>query len=102
MRLALILVLMLLATAAHAEVLTYQGSNRWVAQADAAPLRALTTKAKKGTTHFTVQLPEQHRKLAVERLEILRHILETAAGKGITLEEVQGTSPASTLTVIAD
>lgn len=82
--------LLLASPAAFSETLTYRGTNRWVAQDDAAPLRKLTAAAAKGTRHFDVRLPEQQRPLSVERLEILRHLLEKSAKSGIILEEIDG------------
>ena len=92
--LAASLALLLSVPPAHAETLAYQGANRWVSQPDAAPLRALIAKAKQGSTRFAVHLPDNDRALATARLEVLRDLLEKAAGKPVTLSEAD-TGPAA-------
>lgn len=87
--------MLLLPALGIAEVLTYRGSNRWVAQEDAAPLRKLTAAAGKGHTHFSVRLPAGQRELAVERLEVLQGILEKSAKSGVVLEETSGPAAAA-------
>lgn len=82
--------------------LTYKGTQRWVAQADAAPLRALSKTARTlKTNRFTVILPSQNRELAVERLLVVRDILSTNLKTQVVLEEIAGETPANTLTVQA-
>ena len=84
----------------YAEPLPYQGSNNWVAQADAKPLRALLAHARQGKTHFLVTLPADNRPRATARLEILRDLLEREAKTGITLEETAtGTATPNTLEI---
>jgi hypothetical protein len=95
---------LLLGAATHAETLTYQSANKWVAQADNAPLRALLAQAKQGHTRFTARLPDDNRDLAADRLMVLRDLLEKAAGTGVTITETQsGPAPApNTLAVTAE
>jgi hypothetical protein len=102
---SLLALLVMVANAAQAETLVYQGTNKWVAPADNAPLRALTAQAKAGKTSFTVTLPAENRDLAVTRLEILTDILEKAAPKGagvVLTESATGSAAANTLEVVAE
>lgn len=102
MKTVLALALVLFAATAQAETLVYQGSNKWVAPADNAPLRSLTAKARAGKTSFTVTLPEGNRALSVARLEVLSDILDKAApaGKGVVMTEAgSGVAGANTIEV---
>ncbi|MFZ2586927.1 MAG: hypothetical protein WAZ18_02205 [Alphaproteobacteria bacterium] len=88
---------------ALAETLVYKANNHWVAQDDAKPLRALLAKARAGQTRFTVMLPEQGRKLATARLEIIRDLLEREAKQGVILQEAAtGNAAGNTVEVVAE
>jgi hypothetical protein len=83
---------------AKSYTLTYQNQNKWVSQADNAPLRALVDEAKaKKVRVFHVFFPSQKRELAVARLKILRDILTRSLAEGVVLVEVEGTAEANTL-----
>jgi len=105
MTLALGLIALTVSSNATAEAggsftLPYKGENRWVASNDGKDLRTLIkTARKKKATHFYVQLPEEGRTASIERLIVLRDILEKNLKSGITLEEVDGTPEANTLAV---
>jgi hypothetical protein len=77
--------------------LTYQASNRWVAEADNAPLRALLRAAKRGTTTFQVGLPKDNRALGLARVEVLQGLLQREAKRGIIMEEYGVARRANTL-----
>jgi hypothetical protein len=71
----------------------YQKQNRWVAKEDAKELRILLKTAKKeNATNFAVKLPEENRTVTIERLIVLRDILEKQLKKAVTIEEIEGTS----------
>ena len=71
--------------------LVYKKENRWVAKEDAKGLRALLKKARKVKhTNFLVQLPTEKRDVAIERLMVLRDILEQQVGSAVTIEETDG------------
>lgn len=72
--------------------LPYKKENRWVSKEDAADLRALIRDAKKAKTmHFYAQLPEDKRNVSIERLIVLRDILERQMKIGIIIEEIDST-----------
>lgn len=71
--------------------LIYQKENRWVAIDDANGLRSLLRDAKKEKIYsFNVKLPTTNRDVTVERLIVLRDILEKQLGKAVTIEEIDG------------
>ena len=84
-------------TVAHAKeyVLPYKKENRWVATEDATDLRNLLSEAReKKLGHYYVQLPAEKRDISIERLMVLRDILEKQVKTGIIIEEVtEGTTP---------
>ncbi len=86
---------------AESYTLTYQKENRWVAQKDKEPLRALLQTSKKNKTfHFMVTLPKEKRPLSIERLNILRDILLGSLNvPHLIIEEVPGTTPHNTLLI---
>lgn len=72
--------------------LVYQKQNRWVATEDATGLRTLLSTAKKeNVTNFQVKLPEENRTVTIERLIVLRDILEKQLKMAVTIEEIEGT-----------
>lgn len=78
-------------TAADSFELNYKKQNRWVAKEDAADLRNLLKTAKKqNMTQFYVKLPKENRTVTIERLVVLRDILEKQLKKAVTIEEVSG------------
>lgn len=86
------------ANAVEKFILTYQKQNEWVAQQDAEPLRNLIALAKKGKhTNFKVILPPSKRKLSINRLVVLRDILERQLKQSFIIEEVKGTANANTI-----
>lgn len=71
--------------------LIYKAENRWVATEDATSLRALIKETKaKNQRMFTVVLPEENRDISIERLVVLRDILEQQTKQGVVIEEVVG------------
>ena len=74
--------------------LIYQNQNRWVAKEDATSLRTfLRTAKKENITNFVVKLPEDgNRTVNIERLIVLRDILEKQLKKAVTIEEVEGSA----------
>jgi hypothetical protein len=109
MRCALLLANLLLAGVAASDAhaaepakswtLVYRESNKWVAQEDNKPLRALMKATQEGARHFEVRLPASNRDLAVARLEVLRDLMAREAQEGILLEEVEGNVQAGTIWV---
>ncbi len=80
--------------------LVYQAENKWVAQEDNEPLRALIQRARvEGFSHFQVQLPAEGREVSIRRLEVLVDILEQSLKRGILIEEVRGDAEANTLNI---
>lgn len=91
----LVLTLLMAGTATFAKEysLPYKNENRWVAKEDAKALRSLIRDAKKTKmTHFYVQLPEEKRNVSVERLMVLRDILERQVKGGIIIEEIESSN----------
>ena len=88
-----------MAIPAAAVTLTYQQSNKWVAQADNTPLLQLMAAAKKGQTHFTATLPKTNRPLSLQRLLILKDILAREAGQPVVIEESSQTTKPNTLII---
>ena len=89
----LTLTLLLLPSLAWAEegyVLTYRGQNEWVAQEDMKPLRQLLKDAKtKRLTNFTVaRNPQDNEQRGVNRVLILRDILNKNIKVPLTITEV--------------
>ena len=85
---------------AAGHILAYKDQNKWVAQQDAAPLKALLDEAKSNDSRvFEVILPADNRELAIGRLKVLRDILEKSLGHGVLLQEINGNTDANTLTV---
>jgi hypothetical protein len=84
---------------ASAEVLTYQGDNKWVASEDNKPLQALLKAARGGKTHYTVKLPTERRELAITRLEVVRDLLAREAKAAVIMEEGNGSAKKDTLVV---
>lgn len=85
--------LLAFATPAFAKdyTLVYQKQNRWVAKEDASGLRSLLKEARDSKrTGFLVQLPPKNRDVTIERLMVLRDILEKQVGKAVTIEEIDG------------
>jgi len=81
-------------------VLQYQKANRWVATEDAATLRSFLRKAKKlKIQKFEVILPRSKRHVALERLIVLRDMLEQQTKNGVILEEVAGKTNRNTITI---
>lgn len=81
-------------------ILPYKKENHWVAKEDASMLRQLIKTAKsKKIKHFYVQLPEEKRDVSIQRLLILRDILEKQVKSGIILEEIDGTNKANSLVI---
>lgn len=79
-------------------VLKYQKNNRWVAKEDAKPLRDFIKTAKsKNQRIFTAILPEEKREVSIERLVVIRDILEQQMKKGVIIEETAGETPENTL-----
>ena len=86
--------------AADQFTLQYQKDNRWIAQAEAAELRNLINTAKsKSVTNFKVSLAKEDRKLTIERLIVLRDILESSLKQSIIIEE-QAQNSASVNTIL--
>jgi hypothetical protein len=86
------------AMAADKFILTYQSKNQWVSQNEAEPLRDLIKAAKSGKhTHFKVILPPSKRDLSVNRLIVLRDILERQLKHSFIIEEIKGVANANTL-----
>lgn len=80
--------------------LIYQGENRWVAKEDATSLRSLIHEAKnKKQRMFTVVLPEEERDISIERLVVLRDILEQQTKQGVVIEEVVGDTDKNSIIV---
>lgn len=68
--------------------LKYKAQNRWVAQEDASGLRTMLKDAQKqNIQHFFVELPSTKRDVTIERLIVLRDILEKQLGNAVTIEE---------------
>lgn len=93
MRYALLFALLLLPAAVMAEggyTLTYRGSNEWVAQEDAKPLRQLLkdAKAKKVTDFTFARNSADDEARSNNRVLILRDILNKNIKAPITLTEV--------------
>lgn len=85
---------------AKAYTLPYENENRWVAKQDAAELRELVRTAKsEGINHFYVQLPESDRTVSLERLMVLRDILERQVKGRIIIEEVDENKEANKILV---
>ncbi len=86
---------------AESFTLQYQKNNHWVAQDDAKPLRALLAEAQKGKAdYFMVSLPNStDRNTSIERLIVLRDILEGKLKTNIVLEEEQKDAPDNSLVV---
>lgn len=82
--------------------LPYKKDNRWVAKEDAKELRLLVKEAKKTKKyHVQVQLPEKaNTQLYLERLEILRKILERNLKRGVIIEQVAGNATSNKITVM--
>lgn len=86
------------AIAADKFIMAYKGKNEWVSQDDAEPLRELIKVAKSGKhTHFKVILPPSKRDLSVNRLIVLRDILERQLKHSFIIEEIKGVANANTL-----
>lgn len=87
---------------AETYTLVYQKQNHWVAQEDAAPLRALVKEAKKRKDrHFRIQLPaDANPDLYLERLKILRKILQQNVNGGAIIEQIPGETPAPNMLVV--
>lgn len=80
--------------------LKYQKENRWVAKEDAKPLRSLIKEAKaKKQRIFSVILPEEKRDISIERLVVIRDILEQQTKQGIIIEEQVGNTKANTIVI---
>tara|TARA_R110000868_G_scaffold190862_1_gene434871 strand:+ start:170590 stop:170919 length:330 start_codon:yes stop_codon:yes gene_type:complete len=80
--------------------LSYKKDNRWVAQEDATGLRNLLKDAKKNKAeHFYVQLPTDNREITIERLIVLRDILEKQLKTAVTIEETDNTSDTNQMIV---
>lgn len=75
------------------ELLVYQGTNKWVAPEQNAPLTRVLNQARQGTAHFLVRCPTAGRTLCLARLDILQDLLSKAAGQGVVLQEVLGEQP---------
>ena len=75
------------------ELLVYQGSNKWVAPQQNAPLTRLLNEARQGTIHFLVRCPNAGRSLCLARLDVLQDLLSKAALQGVVLQEGSGGSP---------
>ena len=81
--------------------LVYQKQNRWVATEDATGLRNLLKTAKsQNVTNFLVKLPEGNRTVVIERLIVLRDILEKQLKKAVTIEEIEGTAEENHISVM--
>jgi hypothetical protein len=81
------------ALAQAGELLVYQGSNKWVAPQQNAPLTRLLNEARQGTTRFLVRCPNAGRSLCLARLDVLQDLLSKAALQGVVLQEGSGGSP---------
>jgi hypothetical protein len=79
--------------ACAAELLVYQGNNKWVAAQENAPLTRLLNQARQGTTHFLVRCPNAGRLLCLARLDVLQDLLSKAAQQGVVLQEAVGNTP---------
>lgn len=75
------------AMAQGGELLVYQGSNKWVATQQNAPLTRVLNAARQGATHFLVRCPSAGRTLCLARLDVLQDLLSKAAGEGVVLQE---------------
>lgn len=86
---------------AESFTLPYQKSNHWVAQDDAEPLRALLeAAATQKADYFMVAIPNgTDRNTSIERLIVLRNILEGKLKGNIVLEEELKDAPTNTLVV---
>lgn len=88
------------AFAADSFFLTYKGENRWVAADDATDLRTLVKLARKQkATYFNAILPKNKRDTSIERLIVLRDILEKNLRSGIIIEEIDGETPDNSLEI---
>ncbi len=88
------------ATAKDSFDLVYKKQNRWVATEDAKGLRALLKTAKQqNVTNFFVQMPKEDRAVNIERLIVLRDILQKQLKKAVTIEEVEGATKANLIQV---
>jgi hypothetical protein len=83
-------------------VLPYRGDNRWVHVDDNRPLVALFEAARvRNAATFDVIVPDNAASLATtERLEVLATLLSGRQKKGVTLRQINGATPANTLTVL--
>lgn len=80
-------------------VLTYQGNNKWVAEAQNASLRGVLRAARGGATHFEVRLPAGQRDLNISRLEVLRDLMARESKGAIIIEEIAGDVKSGTIWV---
>ena len=81
--------------------LNYRKKNRWVAQDDIKSLRTLLSESKKkGVNHFFVRIPEDNRGLTIERLVVLRDILEKSLKQSIVIEEVPGDAKSNQIVIM--
>ncbi len=97
---ACILMLFPMLSMAETYTLKYKDSNKWVAAGDKTPLRALLNEAKTGKHNvFHVVLPKNKRDLSINRLKVLRDIMENSFNHGVLLQEKDGETPANTLAI---
>ncbi|MEC9292356.1 MAG: hypothetical protein VX730_08145 [Pseudomonadota bacterium] len=96
-----VLVLAPFVSFAESYTLQYQKSNHWVAQDDAKSLRAFLKAAKEQKAdYFMVALPDDtDRNTSIERLIVLRDILEGKLKTNIVLEEELKDAPTNSLVV---
>lgn len=88
------------ALAEDSYTLSYQKNNHWVATEDATGLRTMLKAARKEKVkHFMVQLPSTARETTIERLIVLRDILEKQLKYAVTIEEIDKNTEANKVIV---